>query len=486
VFSSGEVGVGGINGPRPITTTLLTLDGQINTEPPFEGTKIIAVSSTTDFLMYPGQTSAPQDIFITNEGSAPLSLVLPYIFPTQDGANFNFVEFEPNNGVTPEPIPPGGTGTLTVSYTAGSVEGEYYNWFVIFTDADNPQYKVVTKQVISNSFDFNLSTSSYTTSTTRVGERSQFIYQLIPIFNGNEVEDSITFSVSISGSPGWKILSTGTNQFTVEFESNDINNSTGTYVAGVTVTSGDASFVVNNTANVNINFDNNKNFVTWASPKAPDNSVIGISYDLIDGKKTLTIGVGMGGDGTPVYAEGGDLFYNLDVLGVGGNNLDFPYSGWAEVYRFTDIGTGTVKTLLSGAIGDDSEYLYRQKVTDSRDYGYYFGQGNSLGSMFTVEDLGNGDLRIYLNNIREFSGDETFDGTLNNLTRAFHYYSPVDVGGRIENIVQYPFETSAAYPVTNSTIPVPPGETRTKMFIGFNSKTATTFDVITSLVEIPS
>jgi hypothetical protein len=481
------VGVGGINGPRPIVTTLLTLDGQVISEPTFAGTKIIAVSSLTDFLMYPGETSNTQELLITNEGSAPLTLTFPYIFPTQDGSTFNFVSFEPNNGVTPEPIEPGNTGTLTISYTAGPITGEYYNWFVIFTDADNPQYKVVTKQVISNDLNFNISPNSFTTTTNKIGERSTVTYTLVPIFNGVETSSVvIPFSLSISGDPAWKILSTATNQFTVEFESHDVNNSTGTYVAGVTVTSGDASFVVNNTANVEIPYADNYNFTKWASPKAPDNSVIGMSYDLIDGRKTLTIGVGMGGDNTPVYDNGGDIFYNLNTLGVGANNLDFPYSGWAEVYRFTDLGTGTAKTLLSGVVDSDGGYLYRQKVTDVRDYGNYFGQGDSFGSMFTIDDLGTGDVRVYINSIRESSGDPAFDATLDNLTRAFHYYSPIDIGGRIENFVQYPIEVSPAYPVINSTLPLPPGETRTNMFIGFNSITTTTYTVVTSLVDIPS
>lgn len=486
VFSAGEVGVGGINGPRPIVTTLRTLNGTINTEPPFEGTRIIAVSSTTDFVMYPGQTSAVQDIFITNQGSAPLSLVFPYIFPTQDGATFNFIGFEPNNGVTPEPIAPGNTGTLSLSYTAGSIAGEYINWFVIFTDADNPQYKVVTKQVINQELYADISPMSYNTTTNSIGERAYVSYVLTPVLNGQVVDRGIDFSYSLTTGTGWKVFSTGTNIVTLEFESNDVRNINGTYTANLEITAIGASVSLPNTAVVDINFEQNYNYFQWQSPIAPHNSVIGVSYDLIDGEKTLTIAVGAGGNGSPDYDEGGDGYISMQNITIGGDNMDNPYVFWAEAYRFRNLGTGTAKTYLSGSQDDDGVYLYQEKFTEERNYSYYFGSERSFGSMFIVEDDGLGNLTININNLREYSEDENFNATLDNLTRAFHYYSAKDIGGRIKNLVQYPINISIDPPLPAATTAsvTPPGETRTNLFRGFNyitkSPTRTTVGVASS------
>ena len=90
--------------------------------------------------------------------------------------------------------------------------------------------------------------------------------------------------------------------------------------------------------------------------------------------------------------------------------------------------------------------------------------------MFLVHDDGLGNLIIDLNSVREYSGDEAFDATLDNLTRAFHYYSAKDVGGRIKNLIQYPIVGAITPPtVANTTATVTPsGETRTKFFRGID------------------
>ena len=469
-FAVGQTGVGGINAPRPVVTTLLTLDGQVNAEPPFEGTRIVTVSSTTDFIMYPGQTSTSQTINITNEGSLPLSLQFPYIFPSQDGATFNFVNFSPNNGLLPEPIDPGTTGTLTISYTAGQAPGEYYNWFVIFTNADNPQYKVVTKQIISEQFNARIDPLSYSTTTNTVGERAYVSYILTPVINSIDRPDiEVEYLYSLTTGTGWKVLSTTTNAITLEFESNDIRNINNTYEAVLSITAAGATVNLPNIANVAIDPDKNYNLLQWQSPIAPHNSVIGVSYDVIAGEKTLTIAVGAGGDGSPDYDAGGDGYISMRNITLGGDNMDNPYVFWAEAYRFKNLGTGTARTYLSGQQDADGVYLYQDKFTEGRNYSYYFGTERSVGSMFIVEDDGQGNLIININSLREYSDDEDFNVTLDNLTRAFHYYSERDQGGRIKNLIQYPFVAAIDPPtLPNTTATVtPPGETRTNLFRGF-------------------
>lgn len=206
------------------------------------------------------------------------------------------------------------------------------------------------------------------------------------------------------------------------------------------------------------------------SPIAYHNSVIGISYDVIDGEKTLTIAVGTGGDGSPDYDAGGEIYLDMRNIGIGGDNMDNPYIYWAEAYRFRNLGTGTAKTYLSGTKNADGVYLYQEKFTEERNYSYYFGSERSFGSMFIVQDDGLGNITVTLNNLREYSEDEEFNVTLDNLTRAFHYYSEKDIGERIVNLVQYPIVGALIPPTepnTTSTV-TPPGETRTNLFRGIN------------------
>jgi hypothetical protein len=238
----------------------------------------------------------------------------------------------------------------------------------------------------------------------------------------------------------------------------------------LSITAANATVTLPTTAIVDIDFESNYNLFQWISPISYHNSLIGISYDVIDNEKTLTIGVGMGGDGSPEYDLGGENYIDIRNLGIGANNIDNPYLYWAEAYRFRNLGTGTAKTYLSGAQDADSVYLYQEKFTEEKNYGYYFGNERSFGSMFIVEDDGTGNLTINLNNIREYSEDEEFNVTLDNLTRAFHYYSDKDIGDRIINLIQYPLFPATFPPTvaaTTSTV-TPLGETRTNLFRGID------------------
>jgi hypothetical protein len=467
VFPDGSVSVGGYNSPRPLMTTTFTLEGIEQPDIVVSGTRILSVTTTTPFVMFPTQTSNPQQIFLTNQGDSPLSLVFPFFQASNDGVNFPDIDFEPSDGI----IPPGFTGTMTVSYTAEDQIGEFFNWILIITDGDNQQVKLITKQLINDQFNASISPNSYNTVTNSVGERSYVTYVLTPLVNEEERPDiTLDFSYTLTEGTGWKVFSTSTNAITLEFESNDIGNQNGSYYAELSLAAAGAVTTLANIATVDINFESNYNLFQWVSPISYHNSLIGISYDVIDNEKTLTIGVGMGGDGSPEYDMGGENYIEMRNLGIGANNIDNPYLYWAEAYRFRNLGTGTAKTYLSGAQDSDSVYLYQEKFTEERNYSYYFGNERSFGSMFIVEDDGTGNLTININNIREYSEDEEFNVTLDNLIRAFHYYSGKDIGDRIVNLIQYPLFPAISPPTvaaTTSTV-TPSGENRTNLFRGID------------------
>jgi hypothetical protein len=282
------------------------------------------------------------------------------------------------------------------------------------------------------------------------------------MINGIDRPDvAFPVSGSISGSSAWTIKGTGTNSISLLFSPNEVNNVNGTYISTLTVYANAATHSATNTGIINIDYTKNKNLGYWLSPIAPDNSVIGISYDLEDDKRYLTIGVGMGGDGTPIYSEGGYSYLDVDNLGLCAAHLDQPFPFWAEVYRIECTGAAQVYH------SED----YRIKSTSGLNYGYYFGEYRAPGSMFIIADDGYGSLTIEINHLRELPEDDAFKATLNHLTRSFYYYSSID-SRYIPQAAEY------AAPIDAYT---------TQMFIGFNYNTRDKIaHVNTSIVVLPT
>ena len=83
--------------------------------------------------------------------------------------------------------------------------------------------------------------------------------------------------------------------------------------------------------------------------------------------------------------------------------------------------------------------------------------------MFIVEHDGEGNVGVFMNGLRELSGDVSFDTTLDNLTRAFYYYSEAD-GTRYTGPYAQP---------TNLYPPILAYENQTNVFRGFRLNQAT-------------
>ena len=129
-------------------------------------------------------------------------------------------------------------------------------------------------------------------------------------------------------------------------------------------------------------------------------------------------------------------------------------------------------TYLSGALDENGIPAYIRKTTSSLNYADYFGFEQGVGSIFAVEYNGYDQVNIEINNLRELSGDADFDATLNNLVRAFHYYSNVDSPARY-----YQLETFN------------PDDPRTRLFRGFIASRTTipeTWSVDVSIVPLPT
>jgi hypothetical protein len=416
------VGLGLIQGLAPIQTTTLTLDGDIFAPAGYNtGTRVLSINALTDFILVPGTTSTRQLVDMTNNGNAILT-VTEILYGLTEGISPRFYFYSTATLLNSSTITvlPGNTATFQLAYIAPEA-GEYSSYFIVQSNNDSGYYKVNTRQLCTNNAYFYVTPTSVATTVTSIGHNESFTYATTPVVNNIDRPDLIIpVSGTISGSPAWTILGTGTNSISVNFDPNEINNVNGTYVSTLTVIVNGLPRLVTNTATVSISTLTNKALATWLSPASHYNSIVGVLYDMQDGIKHLTIGVGMGADGSPIYDDGGNVFVSTANLGLGAETVQYPYPFWANVYRIPF--TGAAQTYTS------NDYI--AKTTAGVDYSSYFGEYSEPGSMFIVTDDGYGSITIEVNHLRELSGNVETDATLHNLTRAFYYYSNVDVDGR--------------------------------------------------------
>ena len=462
-----QVGAGLIVGNIPANNTTLDLNG-VSYTPAITIPAKLEVTPLLDFISIVRNTSTIQTVYLSNVGDSVLTVtnivfnIKPTIGPI---FYFNTATWAVSTTTVSTTIPAHTTSTFEMAYL-GISTGVFDSLFIVLSNNYTGAYQVDTRQIVGNSYDFDITPNSINTTTTRIGDTDVFTYTLTPIVDNSRLPGEVVpiDNVTISGSPAWRISSSGTNFISVNFNPNEVNNVNGTYVSTLTVTSNSVSRQVTNTATVNIDYDKNKHLSSWLSPASHYNSIIGVSYDLIEDVRYLTIGVGMGGDGVPIYGNGGSVYANTDNLGLGAETVATPYPFWANVYRIPF--TGAAQTYTS------NDYIV--KTTDGIDYSGYFGEYGEPGSMFIVEDDGYGSLTIELNHLRELSGDTETDATLYNLTRAFHYYSTVDVEGRYA-----PLPPAYSSPNVNNTA-------TTYLFVGFNYNTRDKLaSVNTSIVDLP-
>jgi hypothetical protein len=469
---------------RPSVQTTATLNGS-TVSVITNAIPLMSVTTLTSFTSIPNFYSNTQSVRMSNIGTAVLTVtditfsligVSPFFTFLSGSTATNSVLYNTvTNTATTFEIHPGSTKEIWLAYK-GTEVGEYSNYIGIVSNSIKGLYKVNTQQIIDNALQITATPSSTSTTITAYGEAFDAMYTLEAVYN-NEVVDNnlVTYSGLVTSGAGWSVLGQGSasDQLLVRFDNNTVNNvTTGVYTSTILISgiygglTGSKSTV--NTANIVIDADRFKNLGYWISPASSYNSIIGVSYDLINNEKFLTIGVGVGADSTPTYDAGGNAYASIITLGIKAGPLavrNNSYFGWANVWRFPITGVAT--TLYSNA-SNSAGYLYKEKTTDALDYEYYFGSDSSNGCMFIVEHDGQGNISVQMNNLRELSGEPTFDTTLDNLTRAFYYYSEAD-GTRYTGPYAQPV---ASYP------PILAYENQTNVFKGFRYNQSTNTAIV--------
>jgi hypothetical protein len=455
-----------IRSPRPIMTTTYTLNGDIGVDPDPGIVKRLSMSQPEPFELFPGGVSEPQVVSLTNEGNTDITIVFPFFRWSLNGP-LPILDVEPGSLLDESPaiLPVGSTGTFTLAYS-GDTSGIYSNWFIVVTDADVPQVKVITTQTVFDNYYFDITPSSGTYTITDPADSHIFEFDTLPIINATERPD-VQWSMSAtiaSLDQGWTVESTGINFANAKFDPVGFNN--GVFTATLTIIGyNDITRNVNLTTVVDVDYETQYIYHgSWVSAPGPGNSIIGISYDTIAGDRTITIGVGVGGSGTKQLSEGGIYNATTSTINFLGAAYPGPYSGWANVFRIPMTSEyGTPATYYSGDLDAEGNSLYKVKSTDGLNYDEYFGVESYSGSMFIVTDDGYRNITIKMNLLREVTDNLEFNKTLEYLHKAFYYYLPDSE--RTSNL--------SPGPVLDGTV--------TDRFSGFNNSGT----VITNIVSLP-
>lgn len=295
----------------PAPTPIISVGGGSVTPPAI--TRILSVNSPSTYSWTATEgPSTAQNIVISNLGntSATISNI---IFNNATGV----VAVLSNPLTLPCIVPPSSSVNFGLAYN-GSIVENVTSSFTILSNNNAGSITINTVQDVAAVpivyYTFTLGPSVSTTwGNSTVLNQVFSITNVVPP-NGQTYS---SYSASLSNINNFSISNTALTGPTITFNPRGLVS--GTYSTILTVTIGNsapqtATFTVVFTAPLNYNI------ASWLSPYANYNSVVGISYDVIDGNKYLTVGIGVGADGSPIVANGGTSYALLENLSYNADN----------------------------------------------------------------------------------------------------------------------------------------------------------------------
>lgn len=295
VYSLGSAGPGpyGIAAPRPqVETTTTLLDGGPGI-PIFVESRILEPNprsiTFTDFKAQSNSNTV--NVLLTNLGNSDLTITgFQYNLPTNMSVNISGISF-------PQVIAPLSSITLGIYFGSyGVAVGNYSGSLVIVSDADlgntiiDFNYNITPAQ-----FDFSLNYNSWTIDPVTEINTFERTFVITPI-NGSFSD----YNVSFTDLTGISFLQTlqGPRVF---FSSLGLVNGQYSTILTITVNGVSKQIPILMTVNLLQQF----HIGDWMSARMPSNCTVGMSYDILNGERYLTIGV-LGG------ADGSDQFQSVD------------------------------------------------------------------------------------------------------------------------------------------------------------------------------
>jgi hypothetical protein len=334
-----EYSTGAINAPQPATTVQKSLGD--TTIPIVLPTKVLSVSTPSAYSWVTGQTSSAQTVNITNSGNSTAT-VSSITFSNASGIT-QVTNFTGLGGSTTFTLDPSQTKSFTLAYSGSAIGGPYNSSFTVNSNNDTGPITIATSQTITRiPFGATISPASISTVLTNFDTVIQDF--LIQSTNG----DTFTYGaellniISPPGAVGWTLEQGTSRPVGPRVSFSPAGTNVGSFSASVNLFVNVVSSVSGENQTFLIPFivdcilPTSGNLGTWLSPMGPDNSVIGISYDVVGPERYLTIGIGMGADGSVQLNQGGIGSVDVNNLGLSGDpnpNLGQPlypatYSTW--------------------------------------------------------------------------------------------------------------------------------------------------------------
>jgi len=326
--SSGSLGPSpyGVPAVTPSTQTYSFNTGGVSGQSP---TRTLSVSPTSLSFSFPaGQTSSAQTITLTNNGNSTLS-ISTITYATNISATPVFAYSW--GSIPSTTISAGSNKTFTLAYNC-SAETNINTVLGIVSDNDGGTVNIpVGISVSAPVFQYTLNPDSWVATTTDYNP----IVQSFNIVTSGYALGS--YVAGLSNTTGFSLDSSSSTGPRVLFDPSSLTSAT--YVTSLTVTATSViSTVAVKTATISINYISlqNINLGSWISAPAADNSIVGISYDIIGGDRYITVGLGTGAEGSPRLAETGGInpagqssFATLSALNFNG---DIGYKNGTALY----------------------------------------------------------------------------------------------------------------------------------------------------------
>ena len=301
---------GGILAPRPSAQLIETLNvgGQVT----YSILGFTPVSTVT-INKYATKTFT---ITINNSGTGDLTLN-SFSFTSDTGTTLTTNSITANTMVVnPSNI---ATITVTLNASAASAEGSFNGGYItVYSDSiTGPVNIAVPVSIIQPIFAVTSNPTAITATVTKLlPQQTNFI------FDAGQYGTIKSISANISNTTYFSITNNQSYGFYVTFNPPESASTTVTATLSVTFTPEDAR---QSSVTLTIPFNYtvqiiNSHLGEWVGPFDNTNNVLGMSYDIIDGIRTLTVGFGMGNDGgEAISATNGSTYVSTYVLGKNGD-----------------------------------------------------------------------------------------------------------------------------------------------------------------------
>jgi hypothetical protein len=316
--------------------------------------KRLSVDPLTAFNCQAGTTTTSQIVTVRNVGNSTLTVSAIYFNSIGSVHHVNLSgDFGGPADFTGEPlipkyilnqtysvplanqqINPGQNRTFTIAYT-GLRAGTQTNQFTLVSDNDlGAVTTYTTVNVQTAKFNFDLSPLNILTTSTSLSTIDQK-FSIIPrngTYSVLGTWSNYTATVVASTASAFSLDSRPYDGPILSFK--PANQPNGVYTATVSITVTGTNYygevaTVAQTGTMVVNYQppETVNLGTWVSALQNANGVVGMSYDKIAGRRYLTIGVGLGADGSAPYVD--PAYVSVANLGI---NADSKYDQGPVLY----------------------------------------------------------------------------------------------------------------------------------------------------------